>query len=76
MQHITEFKAGDLVTFKPYETATPARVLAVQPSRPQDTRVFYELTGAGMASLTTFTTGGSIIESKYYTPHTTENWSK
>lgn len=69
MQHNKiEFKIGDTVTFKPYESAHSAKVMgAVTGGLPfqnaHDKRVFYKLSGLNVLSTTT---GESIIESIYY----------
>lgn len=65
-----EFKIGDVVTFKPYEKAIPAKVVEIVPARnigkTDDGRVFYRLTGASKVPLVSTTTGKSIMESKLY----------
>jgi hypothetical protein len=71
---MSEFKVGDLVTFKAYEKAIPAKVKRVLPKKTYfngelDDRQFYLLLGTGQKlseSLISQCTGGSIIESKYY----------
>jgi hypothetical protein len=69
-----EFKKGDLVTFKPYERAIPAKVLEIVPASKvsfdkDDDRIFYRLTGRyRKIPLTTVTTGRSIMESDLYKP--------
>lgn len=68
----TEFKQGDLVTFRPYEKTIAAKVLEIVPCKKvtfvkDDGRVFYRLTGANpKTSLVTITTGKSIVESIYF----------
>ncbi len=76
-----EFKVGDLVTFKPYEKAHKAKVKAVLDGYCLSDDIHYMLTGVSYtdeqgnkrhSSVNSVTTGGSIIESKYYddTPFT------
>ena len=67
----TEFKVGDLVTFKPYEKAIPAKVVEIVPCKKitfvkDDDRTYYRLTGAGKTPLVSITTGNSIVESSLY----------
>ena len=72
MKNKTEFKAGDIVTFKPYEKVIKAKVVEIVPSEKvcfdkNDTRVFYRLTGVDKKhNLVSTTTGKSIVESKLY----------
>jgi len=67
-----EFNIGDLVTFKPYEKAIPAKIKGINNQArfnltdELDNRVFYELTGAGKKAVCTYTTGISIVESKLF----------
>jgi|TARA_R110002051_G_scaffold489_3_gene2230 hypothetical protein len=71
---MSEFKVGDLVTFKAYEKAIPAKVKKVLPQQKHlngelDDRQFYLLHGTGQKlseSLISQCTGMAIIESKYY----------
>ena len=67
----TEFTIGDKVTFNPYGKEIPAIVKRIVPAYQvcfdrDDTRTFYELTGAGKQPLCSITTGQSIKESKYF----------
>ena len=70
-----EFKVGDLVTFKPYEKAHKAKVKEVLHGYLFSDDIYYRLTGVSYtdeqgnkrhSSVNSITTGGSIIESKYY----------
>ena len=61
-----EFKIGDKVTFHPYEKRLPAVVMGIRYGAPfvdNDDRIFYELSGSSVKSITT---GRSIVESCLY----------
>lgn len=71
--NIPEFSIGDKVTFKPYETEIPAKIVRIVPNSEiqfnfnLDDRIFYELTGTDTKKpLTSITTGKSIKESKLF----------
>jgi len=66
---MSEFKVGDIVTFKPYEKAIKARILAVDIyngmniwQTETDSRVFYQLGGKTHSVCT----GICIVESKLF----------
>jgi hypothetical protein len=68
---MSEFKVGDLVTFKAYEEAIPAKVMALLPPKAfpngeLDDRQFYLLHGLGKHRLLSECTGKVIIESTHY----------
>jgi len=70
-----EFKIGDLVTFKPYEKAIPAKIVEIVPSNKvtffDDDRVWYRLTGTNPKQpLLSICTGNSIVESTLYNKNT------
>lgn len=61
-----EFKLGDKVTFHAYEKRLPATVKGIRYGAPfvdNDDRIFYELSGPRVVSITT---GRSIVESYLY----------
>jgi len=61
-----EFNVGDIVTFRPYNEAIPAKIAAIEPGE-RDGRIFYQLTGVHPQKPVISTcTGKCIIESKYY----------
>jgi hypothetical protein len=75
---MSEFKVGDLVTFKAYEKSIPAKVMELIPLRRYpnghvDDRQFYLLHGVGKNSLLSECTGRVIIESKYYEEYNPAN---
>ena len=68
-----EFKIGDKVTYKPYDSAHKGRVRGIKKGMWEngkaidgtpDDRIFYNVTGE---TCLTWTTGKSIVESKLFT---------
>ncbi len=69
---MSEFKQGQIVTFRAYEVAIKARVIEVLPRQfhvngEPDSRQFYRLKGVSKP-LNSHCTGGSIMESVDYIP--------
>ena len=82
MINSSEFKAGDKVTYKPYEVAHKATVKEVFDHCPygfddSDDRTYYRLTGRSYEvngkhkhdSVVCVSTGLSIMESKFFQPN-------
>jgi len=67
-----EFKVGDIVTYRPFETSTKMEVAEVDKRDfifdKTDRRMFYGLR-VGRGQVTTITTGISITESKLFVQH-------
>lgn len=71
-----EFKIGDIVHFQAYTSRKPikAKVVGFDPYYPNenDDRVFYKVSGIS-SPLTSTTTGGSLLESRLFSPVSEED---